>query len=397
MNFFVDRRIVTACFSLFMVFLLTAPLEADPSTLPDWVKDPGKDYPPETFLTAVGSAPTLSAAREKAKSELSKIFSQHIEAVDELDQQVEETTKGTKSNFVEKVSQRTQISVSTSAELIGVQIEKTEEVFRDGRSRTYALAVLNKDEAATLYRERYLDNRRQLRETYRASRESDDPIQKLRLLAEARNYGETARRYRNQYVVLTSLGATASRGSASISDETIRENARAFASRMEENLRSDYSNTGDVETALGTPSVSEIEREIDELMSDMTLVIRPPEGRGIFGDEDYTRELGELIEEQFTRLGFRTVPDDQTPDVVVASRLSAESTTKGRRRDYAIHWRIGLRLIQSETNSTFGSINESGTTVGLDASMARTRTRSNINEWIESNLTDLIVEKLLST
>lgn len=373
---------------------LVVPGHAD---VPGWVNNPDERYPSATYLTAVGSAPTLAAARKKAKAELSKIFSQRIQAIEELDQHVEETSRGKTTTFVENVQQRTEISVKTSAELIGVRIERTREVFRDGQSRSYALAVLNKDQAASLYRDRYLENRRQLRASYRAARTANDPIRRLRLLAEARNFGETARRYQNQYAVLKSFGATTSGNSTAVPEERLRENARAFAREMEQNLQSDTSGDTRMNGSFRTPSVPEIERRIEGLMADLSLEVSRPTLDNFFAGSDFADQLRGVVEEQFTSLGFRTTSQSENPDVTVSLRLSAEPTSKGRPGDYAIAWNITLRMVSSHTGQSFGTMNESGVSVGLDESMARSRTRDDIVSWVRDNLTALIVEKLLST
>lgn len=363
------------------------------SELPEWVRNPETTYPSEQFLTGLGSAPSLSAAKKDAKAEIAKIFSQNIQSTQALQQTITETTEDGTSQLVEEVRQQSDVTVQTSAELIGVRIEETTEVFRDGRSVSYALAVLDKDQAAGIYRDRYRENRRKLREKYGAAEKSSGPIRKLGLLAESRKYAVQARQYQNYYAILRSLGAESDGSVRDLSDEKLRENAREFKRSMDENLQEDNGNT-DFGTAA---SVSEIDRRLDELMQELDVRVQTPTSERSLFDENFNQQLKSVIEEQFTKLGFRTVETSESTDVRVSSEYASGKTTKGRSSDFAVEWNISVRLINERSEKNFGNITRSGVTVGLDQTMARSRARGDLTDWLEEKLSSLILEKILST
>ncbi|MFB6347103.1 MAG: LPP20 family lipoprotein [bacterium] len=387
---------------LFLVFTYAGAV-AQKSKLPNWVDSPESKYPSKQYLTGLGSGSSLAEAKEKAKSEIANIFSQTIKSSQELRQTVEETVKNDKRQIVEEVQQRSRITVESAAELIGVKIEETAEVFQDGRSRNYALAVLDKNQATTLYQDRYQNHQEQLRDNYRSYTQTNNPIQQLRLLAEARKRAEKARQFRNYYAVLTSLGGEAKSSGESISEEKLRSNASQFKQRMQENLeaseRGDDSSRQTSESQSFSeplPSVGEIDAKMNELMSELTVLTSTPDLQSEMLQSNYTEELQGIIEKQFTSLGFRTASSSENPTVTVSTRLSASETTKGRPGDSAIRWEVTLKMVNSRTDQNFGTISQSGVTVGLDESMAKSRTRDDVNRWLQSDLKQLIIEKLLS-
>jgi hypothetical protein len=343
----------------------------------------------------------LSAAKNQAKTQLSQIFSQQIEASETLNQTTKETSTNQNQTFLQEVKKQTEITVETSNELIGVSIERSESVFQNGRTTYFALAVLDKEQAATNYYTKYRNAREDLRSRIKKARTSDEPIQRLRFLASAKKLARAAEQYKNQLSVLKNMGATPnSRSGSSPSTSNLETSKEQFEEEMERNLGNDTNSTPTQNTNRRivnsedlTPAA--INTELMELLSKLTVQVKSLELQTVWEGQSFGDQLRGIIQEQFTELGFQTTSDRESASLGVTGRLSTNYTTKGRETDKAIRWDITLSLKAMSSGEIFGTINESGITVGLDSAMAESRTRQIIIEWLKQDLNTLIVKQLL--
>jgi hypothetical protein len=374
------------------------------AALPSWVKNPESEYPASQYLTAVGSAAALPGAKKKAKAEINNILSQEIESSQTMDEQTRESTIDGDHKFAQELKMRTQIEVKSAGELIGVQIKNSESVFHDGRTRYYALAVLDKNKAIDNYRDRFNDNNEILRERYEKAKEEEDPLRKLQYLTEARRAANEAKQYKNQAEILRNLGAE---GEGNFSDEgsssgSFFERASSFGRDRGENSGSGKSSRSSSRTS-GSQQLLElhvtpaqIDREIDSIMDELSVEVGEFTFNNICEGSGFEEQLRSNVREQFTKLDFQTSPDGE-PLVKTAGRLSANYTSKGRETDAAVRWDITIELKNGRTGRTIGTINESSVTVSSDKQKVASRTRYDIKTWLNENLDSLIADKLLNT
>lgn len=378
-----------------LVLLIALVLPAGAAELPEWVRNTEQQYPSEQFITGVGQASTLVEAKKKAKAEVSKVLSQNIEATETMQQTTTETMSGDESTFMQEMEMQTDIQVKTAGELVGVEIRESESAFVDGRQTYYALAVMDKNQAASIYRKKFNERKDKMVASYNASREASSSAGKLRALAQAHRYARAAENYKNQLEVLLSLGADGSGGSGA----RTRSSQSQFRQRMEENLEGgdDASTTDGGGPMTLDPSPETIRKELSGMMESLSVTVNELQFDNICSGSGFNSQLQGTITEAFNELDFRTGTESRDAMVVVDGSLSANYTTKGRETDEAIRWNLTLQLKEPRTNKTFGTINEARVTVGLDKDHVASQTRHQITNWVESKLGSLIVEKLLST
>ena len=114
---------------------------------PDWVDGSSMEFPREQYLIGVASADDLDSAKDRARGEISKIFSAQV-TVNTQTAAAESTAQSTGRPDANSFSQSVANSVATVSKTLleGVEITET---WRDETTKVYyALAVLEKAKAA---------------------------------------------------------------------------------------------------------------------------------------------------------------------------------------------------------------------------------------------------------
>jgi hypothetical protein len=136
--------------------LLSATASADPrNPRPDWVDAQSMEYPQETYVTGVGAGDDRATARDRARAEISKVFSTNVTVDTNLTESEDTTNKdGASSN---KFSQSIAQTVKTASQKVleGVQVV---EDWQDTATRVhYALAVLERSKARAAITDKIAD------------------------------------------------------------------------------------------------------------------------------------------------------------------------------------------------------------------------------------------------
>ncbi len=139
-------------FSSIVIAALLAGGAAAKDSKPDWVKGPSRAHPRATHLTAVGFGESRAVAEERARGELSKIFSSVVTVETGVS-----TTEGTKeqggkasNSFSQTVFQTVQTASQMALE--GVEIPEN---WQDSDTRQhYSLAVLERSKAVLAVEEK---------------------------------------------------------------------------------------------------------------------------------------------------------------------------------------------------------------------------------------------------
>lgn len=132
---------------LLLVAALAAAAPLHAAKKPDWVSGSSAKYPREAYLVGVGGADGRATAEDRARGEISKIFTTFVSvntALEETETNLKDA-KGEKSNFAQSVSQSVQ-TVSKKA-LEGVEVVEN---WQDEATREhFALAVLSRSKASS--------------------------------------------------------------------------------------------------------------------------------------------------------------------------------------------------------------------------------------------------------
>jgi len=143
----------------FAVFALSAlaaaAVYAAPKNQPDWLDGSNAQYRREQYIIGVGMADDLPTAEERARAEVTKVFSAKITSVSNVSESESTLQQGkkTETSFSQKVSQ--DIQSVTSKVMQGVEIA---EHWQNPETRQhYALAIVERAKAAATYREKIAD------------------------------------------------------------------------------------------------------------------------------------------------------------------------------------------------------------------------------------------------
>ena len=164
-------RAVVVCLALILAACAGGGRQAPPA----WLSGPPADYPADRYLVGRGQGPTVEQAQDRARAELAKAFQVRIQAVNEDLTRFRRQVGGNQvtQSLEQAVSRR--IRTQTEQLVEGIEIA---DVWRDpGSGIFYALAVLDRAQAARRLRERMaeLDGRSEA-----ALRQRGDPLMRVR-------------------------------------------------------------------------------------------------------------------------------------------------------------------------------------------------------------------------
>ena len=146
---------------------------------PDWVDGASMEFPREHYLTGVGSADDRNTAQERARGEISKIFSSQI-AVNTASQATESVVQVTGRKDQNSFSQSVSNSVENVSKkmLEGVEIHET---WQDEASRVYySLAVLDKSKAVSAVTDKIADFDAQIKQWYAQMVQATDKLPRVK-------------------------------------------------------------------------------------------------------------------------------------------------------------------------------------------------------------------------
>ncbi|MEK6684424.1 MAG: LPP20 family lipoprotein [Nitrospirota bacterium] len=150
---------------------------------PDWVNGSGKKYPSAMYLTGVGYADTRQAAADRAYAAISKIFTAEINSkTQEWEKYLQSDSQG-RSEDSRRISIEQTTQVSTQKVLENVTIAET--WLDDSKAIYYALAVMDRQHAASVLRDRITSLDRKVEELLKQTRQSNDKLQTVRGLHSA--------------------------------------------------------------------------------------------------------------------------------------------------------------------------------------------------------------------
>ena len=162
-----------------ILILLACAATAGAKGKPDWVDGESREFRRDQYLTGVGSADDRNTAQERARGEISKIFTSQMNVVTNSmasESTVQVTGKKDQNSFAQSVSNSVE---NVSKKLLeGVEIEQT---WQDEASRVwYALAVLDKPKSVSAVTDKIADMDAQVKQYYAQMAQATDKLPKVK-------------------------------------------------------------------------------------------------------------------------------------------------------------------------------------------------------------------------
>jgi len=161
------RKILATVVSIFVFVSCASAAKKDgtkvnkSSKTPEWTQNGNSPmYPQTAYITGIGSADDIDSAKDRARGEISKVFSTDIQATTMITES-ERTVSNAKGSTTESASDAAEdLRAVSKKTLEGIEIA---EVWQDKNSfRWYALAVLERAKIRRIYRDKLSEVEEQL-------------------------------------------------------------------------------------------------------------------------------------------------------------------------------------------------------------------------------------------
>jgi len=157
---FISMLLASACTTVYKDSVSDAGKMNKSSRAPDWVEGSSASYPSAVYITGKGSADDMETAKDRARGEISKVFSADIKAETSVYESERSVSAGGKSSNEYSVSAGEDIRTVSKKTLEGIEIA---EVWQDKNSfRWYALAVLERAKIRRIYSEKLEETEEQI-------------------------------------------------------------------------------------------------------------------------------------------------------------------------------------------------------------------------------------------
>lgn len=127
--------------------------------VPEWIDNPSAQYPAQQYLSATGEADQRQTASDRALANLAKIFEVQVSesSLDFSSASVSSGAEGSVANNEQRLSR----TISTEARQV-VEGAKVVEFYQTEQGRIHALAILDKQAAASRFRQSILQSDRKV-------------------------------------------------------------------------------------------------------------------------------------------------------------------------------------------------------------------------------------------
>ncbi|MEK7383342.1 MAG: LPP20 family lipoprotein [Elusimicrobiota bacterium] len=145
---------------------------------PDWVDGTSRSYPRERYLVGIGMGDDRATASDRARSEISKIFTTNVNVTTNLHESESSSKQGakTENSFSQAISQSLQ--TASKKVLEGVEVVES---WKDGATmQQYALAVLDRSKALAAVKDKLDDFDRQAQQWKSSMDSASDKVGKVK-------------------------------------------------------------------------------------------------------------------------------------------------------------------------------------------------------------------------
>ena len=305
---------------------------------PDWVDGDSIQYPSSKYLTGVGYGPDRKSAEDTARAEIAKIFFSKIDSRTRSYQDYLQTTSRGKSSIKETFTIEEITRVSTQKVLSGVRISH---VYQDTgpESIFYALAVLDRDQSATILRDKV--------------RELDQGIKGL--LIRAQGEEDTLARIKSL-------------------KQSIRKHVMREAYDAELRIVS-LSGTG-----ISPPiHFTEIKSRLESILLRDFFI-----GVSVTGSR--AGEIHEALVQGLNQQGFSISGDLGRAHVLVRGTVEISTLDRGTTEWKYVQWRAHFDMVDKKGGSVFGSVNKTGREGHLNLPQAENRAVRKIRKALTTEI-----------
>jgi len=184
------KRTVIVC------FFLTAILGSSFAVkIPNWIENPGKDYPRSSYYVAVRDSKEKDDAELKAVESIASVFGQDISSESEADSKMRSISfsGSVDSTEAEKSLNQKILRTMSQDDLIGIEI--VDSFFDTKAKRYYALAVMDKAKAYSIYEKMILNNDKMARSYISVAKKDSYSLVTYSNLLSAYNYAKINEKY----------------------------------------------------------------------------------------------------------------------------------------------------------------------------------------------------------
>lgn len=308
---------------------------------PEWINNPAASYPDDKYLTGVGEGDTQRSAEERAYAAIARIFRVEVSARSvELEKYLQVESKG-KTVAQRQIAIEEMTRVSSDKILENVKIVQT---WQDKTTaRYYALAAINRSQAAAALKERISILDAEARD----------------FLSKANNAADKFERIRN-----------------------LRRTIKTLALR--ETFNADFRILNSTGTGLASPiNLGNITQELEEFISRNFNVYASVAG-------DKGSAVRKALIEGLNREGFSVLKENgetALADMLIIGEAAVWKADIPDPKWRYVRWCADFQLIDAKNGKTFGNISRSGKEGHLTLSEAENRAMRIMQKEIVSAIT----------
>jgi hypothetical protein len=305
---------------------------------PDWVDGPSSQYPDTSYMVGVGFGDHRQAAENSAYAALARVFKTHVRSEIIEQEAFQQMEDGSKQEIDRRVDIQSQTGISTDKVLEQVRIV---ERWVDLVSQVhYALAVLDRAQAASSLRQRSLEAEREAEMWEGRAKRSSSKLEQARALRKAIQAARLNEAYRADLRIVQPTGE----GISSVHSAALQDQLRSLLSRHFQ-----------IGVQITGPHADAVRDAI----------------------------LAGLHEK-----GFASGPQG---DILIQGKVDFEVAGPQDPQWHYVRWQAHLTLIEEEMQKAFGSINRSGREGQLSPSEAERKALS----ALQREITDTVGESVL--
>lgn len=191
------------------------------TSIPDWIDNPSASYSEQQYLSATGSADDRQTAADRALANLAKIFEVQV-TESSLDFSSAQVTSGAEGAIASN-EQRLSRTINTEARQV-VEGAKVVEYYETEQGRIHALAILDRQAAASRFRQSILEADRKVDSLMAyAEQQAPNPIAALAALNQARLVQASRDQVQRSLLVVADGQGINTRHTTAVIEDTIRQ------------------------------------------------------------------------------------------------------------------------------------------------------------------------------
>jgi hypothetical protein len=306
---------------------------------PDWVDGESIQYPSSSYLTGVGYDADRKSAEDKARAEIAKIFLSKVDSRTRTYQDYLQTTSSRgKSSSEETFSIQEITDVSTKKVLTGVRIAQ---IYQQAvpEQLYYALAVLDRNQSATILSDRIRKLDRDMEMLLDMARGEADVFKKIKYLKQ-------------------SIGKHALREAYDTELRIVSRSGRGISSPIH---------------------FTEIKSELDDiLLRDFLIGVSVTGSRG--------DEIQDALVQGLNQEGFSISEDVNAANVYIRGAVEIRPLERGTADWKYVRWRAHFDMVDRAGGSVFGSFTRTGREGHLNLQQAEDRAVRKIRDTLTTEI-----------